>query len=210
MATASKEKEQGKQKLAGLKKEIGELLANEGGKIDAGSFKDKYKKYFGKVFKLPEDVATSKLIVFFRNHMSDVVEISTEGSANFVKAKSKRKETVALKRNAGENEIHKVPATSAKVARWSKEAYYYHTNTSSGFEKRQQNTVAKATVNAAVERIIEELAKENFVDVDIVKSRLFQRFKVRNLVELGYKRDDDIPALKELIRKQREVSVLTY
>ena len=60
-----------------------------------------------------------------------------------------------------------------------------------------------------VEMITEELCKSgHHVQVDLVEKRLFERFKVNKLRELGnYRKVDDIPGIRDLIRKQREVSV---
>ena len=66
--------------------------------------------------------------------------------------------------------------------------------------------VKDAEVKNEVDRIIEELSKDHYVEVDLVTKRLFERFKVPNERKLGnYRRVDDIPGVRELLRKQREV-----
>jgi hypothetical protein len=64
-----------------------------------------------------------------------------------------------------------------------------------------------AAVKHEVERIIDELSKNHYVEVDLVQRRLFERFKVNNLKELGhYRKVGDIPGIRDLLRKIREVS----
>jgi hypothetical protein len=64
-----------------------------------------------------------------------------------------------------------------------------------------------AAVKHEVERIIDELSKNHYVEVDLVQRRLFERFKVNKLKELGhYRKVGDIPGIKDLLRKIREVS----
>lgn len=66
--------------------------------------------------------------------------------------------------------------------------------------------VKDTEVKNEVDRIIDELSKDNYVEVDLVTKRLFERFKVPNEKKLGnYRRVDDIPGIRELLRKQREV-----
>ena len=66
--------------------------------------------------------------------------------------------------------------------------------------------VKDAEVKNEVDRIIDELSKDHYVEVDLVTKRLFERFKVPNERKLGnYHRVDDIPGIRELLRKQREV-----
>ena len=64
----------------------------------------------------------------------------------------------------------------------------------------------EAAIKNEVERIIDELSKDHYVQVDLVQKRLFERFKVQRLRELGYRRVEDVPGIKELLRKLREVS----
>ena len=259
MAGARKTADQ--KSLAKLKEEIGELLANENGRIDGGIFKQKYKEYFGKDFKTPKGVSSKKLTDFLQKHMSDVVEISREGTANFIVAKSKRKETVTVKQSTCISKDAKqrvsaltpetftdfpplgseplwpnhltvpssfpgtkirqqrdliltppAPTVAASPLMRSKPLRPNHQTTpssSTGTHIRQQlNTGPQQSnvkiVNDTVKKIIDELAEEHFVDVELVKNKLFQQCKIKRLRDLGL-RDNDVPALKDLIRKQREV-----
>ena len=62
-------------------------------------------------------------------------------------------------------------------------------------------------IKSEVDKIIDELSKNHYVEVDLVQKRLFERFKVQKSMELGnYRRVEDVPGIKELLRKIREVS----
>ena len=261
MAGARKTADQ--KSLAKLKEEVGELLANESGRIDGGLFKQKYKKCFGKDFKTPKSVSSKKLTDFLQKHMSDVVEISREGTTNIIVAKSKRKETVTVNKQStciskdakqrgsaltpeafidfpplGSEPLRPnhltvpssfpgnqrqrnfmaltppAPTFAALPLMRSKPLRPNHqsmpstgscagTNIRQQLNPRQQHPNVK-NVNDTVKKIIDELAEEHFVDVELVKNKLFQQCKIKRLRDLGL-RDNDVPALQDLIRKQREV-----
>ena len=66
--------------------------------------------------------------------------------------------------------------------------------------------VNDATIRSEVNRIIDELSKNHYVEIDLVTRRLFEKFNVPNGKKLGnYRKVNDIPGIKDLIRKQREV-----
>ena len=220
MAGARKTADQ--KSLAKLKEEIGELLANESGRIDGGLFKQKYKKCFGKDFKTPKSVSSKKLTDFLQKHMSDVVEISREGTTNIIVAKSKRKETVTvnkqstcISKDAKQRGSALTPEAFIDFPPLGSEPLRPNhqsmpstgscagTNIRQQLNPRQQHPNVK-NVNDTVKKIIDELAEEHFVDVELVKNKLFQQCKIKRLRDLGL-RDNDVPALQDLIRKQREV-----
>jgi hypothetical protein len=79
----------------------------------------------------------------------------------------------------------------------------YHVNSSTKALDKPNDTAVKNEVD----RIIDELAKDHHVKVDLIQKRLFERFKVQSLKELGnYRKTEDIPGIRELLRKLREVS----
>lgn len=66
--------------------------------------------------------------------------------------------------------------------------------------------VNDATIRSEVDRIIDELSKNHYVEVDLVTQRLFEKFNVPNEKKLGnYRKVNDIPGIRDLKSKQREV-----
>lgn len=73
---------------------------------------------------------------------------------------------------------------------------------------KSARNVSLQEVNRAAEDIIASLSEEGrFVCLEVVKTRLCKGFGKSSLTAMGFKRDTDIPALKELIQMQAKVSV---
>ena len=62
-------------------------------------------------------------------------------------------------------------------------------------------------IKLEVDKITDELSEKHYVEVDIVMKRLLESFQVKSIRGLGcYRRTEDIPRIRDLLRKQREVS----
>ena len=79
---------------------------------------------------------------------------------------------------------------------------------SNSSKAKSARNVSLQEVNRAAEDIITSLSEEGrFVCLEVVKTRLCREFGKSSLTAMGFKRDTDIPALKELIQMQARVSV---
>lgn len=80
-------------------------------------------------------------------------------------------------------------------------------NTITGGAKSAVGDASSHEVNKAAEEIITSLSEEGrFVGLEEVKARLCKDFGKSSLIEMGFKTDKDIPALKNLIEMQAKVS----
>lgn len=83
-----------------------------------------------------------------------------------------------------------------------------HEMVSNSPKAKSARNVSLQEVNRAAEDIIASLSEEGrFVCLEVVKTRLCKEFGKSSLTAMGFKRDTDIPALKELIQMQAKVSV---
>ena len=83
-----------------------------------------------------------------------------------------------------------------------------HEMVSNSPKAKSARNVSLQEVNRAAEDIIASLSEEGrFVCLEVVKTRLCKGFGKSSLTAMGFKRDTDIPALKELIQMQAKVSV---
>ncbi|XP_028393815.1 uncharacterized protein LOC114518092 [Dendronephthya gigantea] len=65
---------------------------------------------------------------------------------------------------------------------------------------------SEAAIKSEVTKIIDELSKNHYVEVDMVIKSLHERFQVQSKMGLGNYRKEDIPGVKDLVRKQREIN----
>ena len=80
-------------------------------------------------------------------------------------------------------------------------------NTITGGAKSAVRNASSHEINKAAEEIISSLSEEGrFVGLEEVKARLCKDFGKLSLIEMGFRTDKDIPALKNLIEMQAKVS----
>lgn len=80
-------------------------------------------------------------------------------------------------------------------------------NTITGGAKSAVRNASSHEINKAAEEIISSLSEEGrFVGLEEVKARLCKDFGKLSLIEMGFRTDKDIPALKNLIELQAKVS----
>ena len=87
---------------------------------------------------------------------------------------------------------------------------HHEMNTITGKAKSVRNA-SFHEVNKAAEEIITSLSEEGrFVCLEEVKAKLCKEFGKSSFIAFGFKKDKDIPALKELIEMQAKVSTFKF